>query len=125
MTQEDLLLEARPSNWNFFFHWLFFFLVIPPIIALWKKAALVVQVFSDRIVVKRGVLSKDVKVLFLSDVRTVDLKQSLFQRIFNVGAIMIATAGDEYEIVARGLPNPTGIKDLLIQQRRASAKTAD
>ena len=46
MTDEKLLLEARPSWWNFFWHLVFFWLIIPPIIALWKRQALVLRVYD-------------------------------------------------------------------------------
>jgi len=126
MTHDDLLLEARPSNWNFFWHWVFFWLIIPLIVALWKRAALVLRVYGDRVVLEKGVLSKDVKEVFISDIRTVDTKQSLLQRMFKIGDVMIATAGTSgYEDVAYGLPDPRGIKDLVMNQRRSSARTDD
>jgi uncharacterized membrane protein YdbT with pleckstrin-like domain len=126
MTHDDLLLEARPSAWNFFWHWVFFWLILPPIIALWKQAALSLRVYRDRVVLEKGVLSKDIKEVFISDIRTVDTKQSLLQRMFKIGDVMIATAGTAgYEDVAYGLPDPRGIKELVMTQRRNSGGTND
>ncbi|MCH7760287.1 PH domain-containing protein [candidate division TA06 bacterium] len=126
MKDEKLLLEARPSWWNFFWHLVFFWLIIPLIVAFWKRAALVLRVYGDRVVLEKGVLSKNVKDIFITDIRTIDTKQSLLQRIFKIGDVMIATAGTSgYEDVAHGLPDPRGIKELIIGQRIKSKRTND
>ena len=70
------------------------------------------------LLVEKGLLSKDIKEIFLTDIRTVDLKQSLLQRIFGIGDILIATSGtDSYEDMARGLPKARDIQDLISNQR--------
>ena len=126
MKDEELLLEARPSWWNFFWHLVFFWLIIPLIVAFWKRAALVLRVYGDRVVLEKGVLSKNVKDIFITDIRTIDTKQSLLQRIFKIGDVMIATAGTSgYEDVAHGLPDPRGIKELIIGQRIKRKSTND
>jgi len=124
MTEEELLLEARPSWWNFFWHFVFFFLIIPPIMALWKRWALVLRVYEDRVSLEKGVLSKNFTELFIKDIRTINIKQGIVQRIFRVGDVMIATAGTSgYEHFAYGLPGPRRIKDLIIEQRQKSKST--
>jgi uncharacterized membrane protein YdbT with pleckstrin-like domain len=126
MSEQGLLLEVRPSWWGFFWHLAFFWLVIPLLIALWKRAALILRVYEDRVVVETGVLSKDIKEVFIADVRAIDISQTFFQRIFKTGDIMIATAGVEgYEEVARDVPDPRGIKELMISQRRKGKGTDD
>jgi uncharacterized membrane protein YdbT with pleckstrin-like domain len=126
MSEEKLLLEARPAWWNFFWHFVFFWLIIPLIIALWKRRALVLRVYDDRVSLETGVLSKNFVELFIKDVRTINIKQSIVQRIFKIGDVMIATAGiSGYELVAYGLPGPKRIKDLIIEQRQKSKSTDD
>ena len=91
-----------------------------------KRASLVLRVYHDRVVLQKGFFSKDIKEVFISDIRTVETKQSFLQRIFRFGDVMIATAGTSgYEDVAVGLPNPTGIRDLIINQRVRSEGTND
>jgi len=124
MDDEKLLLEARPSWWSFFWHLIFLWLVIPLIVALWRRAGLALRVFEDRVVLERGVLSKDVKEIFISDIRSIDVRQRFLQRIVGIGDLMIATAGtDRYEHVALSLPKPMSIKDLIQAQRRRKADT--
>jgi len=119
MSEDTVLLEARPSWWNFPWHLIFFWLIIPLVVALWRRAALVLRVYDDRVVLERGVLSKSINEVFIADVRAIDIKQTFFQRIFGVGDIMIGTAGVEgYEQVARGVRDPRGVKELIISQRR-------
>ena len=121
MTDEELLLEARPSWWNFFWHFVFFWLIIPPIMALWKRSALVLRVYEDRVSLEKGVLSKNFTELFIKDIRTINIKQGIVQRIFRIGDVMIATAGTSgYEHFAYGLPDPRRIRDLIIEQRQKS-----
>lgn len=121
MNDERVLLEAKPSWWNFFWYILFSWLVIPIAVVLWKRAALTLRVTEDKVILDRGVLSKHTKEIFISDIRTIDVRQSFLQRIFNIGDIMIATAGTGgYEEVANGLPDPRGIKDLISHLRLKS-----
>jgi len=122
MNGEKPLLEARPSWWSFFWHLLFLWLLIPLIVALWRRAGLAFRVFEDRVVLERGVLSKDFKEIFISDIRSIDVRQRFLQRIVGIGDLMIATAGtDRYEHVALGLPKPRSIKDLIQSRRRKDA----
>ena len=123
---EKLLLEAHPSWWNFFWYLFFGWLIIPLFIALWKRAGLKLYVYQDRVVLERGVLSKHISQVLISDIRSIDTKYSLWQRMFRLGDILIGTAGmSGYEIVAEGLPNPKGIANLILRQRRSSLRTND
>jgi len=104
----------------------FGWLIVPVIIALWKRAGLVLRVYSDKVMLERGVLSKHITQVLISDIRSVDTKQGVIQRIFRIGDIMIGTAGiSGYEIVAQGLPDPRGIVDLTLEQRQKSIRTND
>lgn len=124
MNAEKLLLEARPSWWNFFWHFVFFWLIIPLIIALWKRWALVLRVYEGRVSLEKGVLSKNFTELFIKDIRTINIKQGLVQRIFKVGDVMVATAGTAgYEIFAYGLPHPRRVRDLIIEQKQKGKST--
>jgi len=126
VNHKKLLLEARPSWWNFFWYFVFGWLIVPVIIALWKRAGLVLRVYSDKVMLERGVLSKHITQVLISDIRSVDTKQGVIQRIFRIGDIMIGTAGiSGYEIVAQGLPDPRGIVDLILEQRQKSIGTND
>ncbi len=120
------LLKAQPSWWNYFWYLFFSWLIVPLIIALWKRAGTVFYVYPERVVLERGVLSKHISQVLISDIRSIDTKSSFIERMFRVGDIWIGTAGmSGYEIVAEGMPNPKGVANLILKQRRGLSKTTD
>ena len=77
------------------------------------------QVTEEKVILEKGILSKQKKEVFISDVRTIDVEKSLLQRMLGIGDLKIATAGTGgYEDVAYGMPNPEEIKDLISSKRR-------
>jgi uncharacterized membrane protein YdbT with pleckstrin-like domain len=124
MEHETPLLEARPSWWNFFWHWFFFWLIVPPIIAWVRRHSLVLRVYEDRVSLEQGLLSKQVSDVFIVDVRDIQVNQTLLQRMFGIGDVEIGTAAIEgWEEAAEGLPDPIKIRDLILSQRRKIAGT--
>lgn len=62
---------------------------------------------------EKGLLSKERAEVSISSVRTVRITQSFFNRIFGVGRIAIYTAGDDPEFVAKGMPDPNRVRELI------------
>lgn len=62
---------------------------------------------------EEGLLRKNRKELALDKVRTVEVDQDFIERIFGVGEVRVFTAGDQPEIVVKGLPTPNKIRDLV------------
>jgi uncharacterized membrane protein YdbT with pleckstrin-like domain len=60
-----------------------------------------------------GLLSKTHRELRLTSIRSTRVYQSFFQRIFGTGDVEIFTAGDTPEIVAKGMPDPAQVRELL------------
>src|SRR5438477_13014573 len=46
---QTVLMEVRPSWWNFGWHLLFFWLVVPLLIALYRRHSFVMRIYSDRV----------------------------------------------------------------------------
>jgi membrane protein YdbS with pleckstrin-like domain len=115
----EVLLEVRPSWWNFFWYLVFFWLIVPLLIALWKRNALVLRVYHDRVKLERGLLSKEYRELFIGDIRSIDVDQGVLGRLCGFGDLTVSTAAtvDAAEIMP-GLPHPLRIKDLIIAQRQ-------
>lgn len=65
------------------------------------------------IVVERGLLSKNRTELNVERIRSVNVYQSFFNRIFGVGKIAIYTAGDDPEVEVAGMPRPHDLRDLI------------
>lgn len=91
------------------------------ILLVWylKCKSTLLELSGSEIVVERGLLSKDRTELALSSIRTVNVYQSFFNRIFGVGKIAIFTAGDEAEVEVAGLPDPHRLRELIKAQQAA------
>ena len=117
---DELLAEVRPSWWRYFWWLLFAWLLIPFIVAWVKRSSVVLRVYRGRVTLKRGILTKCERELFMRDIRSIDIDQSLLGRMVGIGDITIATAAsaDAVESV-EGVPNPQHIRDLIIAQRQS------
>lgn len=120
---DELLLEVEPSWWHYFWYLAFAWLLIPLAIALWKQASLTLRVYRDRVALETGLLAKRVVELAISEINTVEIDQTFFQRLCRIGDIKMATSGTEgYELHARGLPRPQQINEVVSAQRRKLLK---
>jgi len=116
-TQQPLA-EVRPSWWGYFWHLVFFWLIVPPIIAYFRRASTVLRVFPERITLTRGLLSKCYRDYNPRDIRSIDIDQSFFQRIVGVGDLTISTAATaEGAEQINAIPDPQGVRDLILAQR--------
>lgn len=80
---------------------------------IWYVATKVdhLKIKDDEIVWTHGLLNKQYTEIGMGSVRTVQVSQSLLQRVMNAGDITIFTSGDAPELVVRGLPDPTAIRE--------------
>jgi len=76
---------------------------------------------GNDLVLEKGLLSKERMELDVRRIRSVNVYQSFFNRIFGVGKISIYTAGDSPEIEVAGLPDPHELRTLIKAQQGAGA----
>ncbi len=76
-----------------------------------KSSKLVVT--DNEVLFEQGLLSKHRSEVTIGSVRAVKVKQSFFNRIFGTGTVELYTAGDTPEIVAKGMPDPNRIRELV------------
>lgn len=91
------------------------------IFAAWylKCKGTTLTITNDRTTCRRGILSKSITEVWHQDIRNVQLDQTFFQRIFDVGKIGISSAGQaDLEISVTGIPQPQRVKDLIDTYRR-------
>ena len=127
-TGERILYEAHPSMFRNRPVGFVISIVLIPVLGLgliilliwWLKCfSTTFTVTNERITLRKGILSKYTNEVYHTDVRNVRINQSLFQRIFGVGAIDISTAGSGgVEIAVGGMPNPGEVKNIIDQHRR-------
>jgi len=116
----EALAEVRPSWWGYFWYLFFFWLIVPPIIAAFKRAATVLYIYADRIHLERGLFSKCYRDYNPRDIRSIDIDQSVFQRIVGIGDLTISTAATvEAAEEIDSIPDPKGVRDLILAQRGA------
>lgn len=68
---------------------------------------------DDEVVWEHGLLNKEIMEINMRQIRATQVKRSIMQRIFGAGDVLIYTAGDEPELIVRGLPDPDRIRDLI------------
>ena len=114
----ELLAEVRSSWWNYFWHFFFFWLIVPPFIAWYRRASVVLRIFSNRITLERGVFSKCYQDYLPRDIRSIDIDQSFLERIVGIGDMTISTAATvEGSEKMEGIPDPRAIRELILTQR--------
>lgn len=112
------LAEIRASWWGFFWYWFFCWLIIPPFIAWIRRSMMVLRIYPDRITIERGLLSKCYQDYNPRDIRSVDVDQSLFKRLVGIGDLTFSTSATvEASEVLRSIPDPKGVRELIIAQR--------
>jgi len=113
------LAEVRPSWWGFFWHFFFFFLIVPPLVAVIRRRSTVMRVYPDRVSFERGLFSKCYQDYNPRDIRSVDVDQSLFQRLVGIGDLTLSTSATvEAAEELRCIPDPRGVRDLILAQRK-------
>jgi hypothetical protein len=114
----ELLAEVRPSWWGYFWHLFFCWLIVPPIVAYFRRTSTVLRVFPERITLARGLLSTCSRDYNPRDIRSIDIDQSFFQRIVGIGDLTISTAAAaEGAEQIKSIPDPKGVRDLILAQR--------
>ena len=78
-----------------------------------KNKASKLVVMENEVIYEKGLLSKEHSEINMDSIRTVRVTQSFFNRIFGTGTIELYTAGDTPEIVAKGMPDPHKVRELI------------
>ncbi|MEW5421668.1 PH domain-containing protein [Amorphus sp. 3PC139-8] len=75
--------------------------------------ATTLTVDDDRVILDRGLISKEHIEIELSSIRTVKIDQSLLDRLLDSGTLRVYTAGDTPELQMKGLPDPAGLRQAM------------
>lgn len=120
--EEKILYESHPSMFRNHPFW-FSLCVILSLVGVgliilfvwWLKCkATTLTVTTEQTTLRKGILSKYTNDVFHSNVRNIQVGQTFFQRMFDVGYIGISSAGQAgLEIEVQGIPHPHQVKDLI------------
>jgi uncharacterized membrane protein YdbT with pleckstrin-like domain len=85
------------------------------ILPLWIKClGERIHVTNKRTILRKGLFSKTTTEVLHDHVRNIQVSQSFWNRVFDVGTMGISSAGQEgIEIVARNIPHPEDIKKTI------------
>jgi uncharacterized membrane protein YdbT with pleckstrin-like domain len=124
----NVLYDAHPPMFkNHPFGFLLSIVLIPLgigiLILLWwhlqnKSSRLIIS--DNHVLYEKGLLSKERSEIDIDSVRTVKVKQSFFNRLFGTGIIELFTSGDHPEIVARGMPDPNRVREIIKANQKES-----
>ena len=89
----------------------------------YKRNSVLLIVRPDGIAIERGIIGRQSIEISMRNIRTIQVNQSVMQRIMNVGAVCVASSGTEgYEISALNMPGPHEIRQVVQLNERAAAK---
>jgi uncharacterized membrane protein YdbT with pleckstrin-like domain len=90
-----------------------------------KRMATVYMVSTQRLYIRRGILSKRIQQTRIDRVQNVNTDQSLFDRILHVGKVDFDTAGtDDSDFVFTGISSPDSVVAAVDRAQRDAATTA-
>ncbi len=90
--------------------------------ALYHRRSFVMRIYPERVTVIEGFFSKERSEFFIKDIRSIDVKQSFWARLVNIGDVTISTAAStEAAEMAPAVPAPNRIRDLLITLREQAS----
>jgi len=74
---------------------------------LWTRFSHDVTIRNGMIVIEDGIIAKQSTRIRLADIRCVDVRQSVWQRLIGIGDVSITAAGDRPERILQGMDNPS------------------
>jgi uncharacterized membrane protein YdbT with pleckstrin-like domain len=125
-TAEEILYDARPAMFRnhpiyFVFCILLSFVGVGLVLLLiwWiQNLSTRLTVTTEQTTLRRGILSKYTNDVFHSNVRNIQVRQTFFQRLFDVGWIGISSSGQAgLEIEVNGIPHPEKVKQIIDDHR--------
>jgi len=127
--EEDVQYDSAPSmirNRPF----LFILCVIIPVVGWiilffwWLKSVNIrLTATNERVTLRSGILDKNIREVFLSDIRSVQINQRFLQRILGTGHVEIASAASsDAEIRVDGIPDAYQVKKIIDKYRRQTRR---
>lgn len=88
--------------------------------AFFDRAGKTYTVTSTRVSVKSGILGRNIDEINIADIRSMQTRQGVFDRLLRCGDVYIATAGTSgSEIKIKNIKHPNLFKDAIAKQKTA------
>jgi uncharacterized membrane protein YdbT with pleckstrin-like domain len=89
----------------------------------YRRFCTMLIVKSDKIALEEGLIGRHSTEISTKNIKTIQVTQTIGQRILNTGDIRVASPGtDEYEITVKNMPDPHAVRDLMQKYERAGDK---
>ena len=89
----------------------FYMTLILASVILYRRYSWRFTIIDDKIESKHGIISHNVQSIRVKDLRNINLKRSVFQRIFGIGDLEFSSAGgSNIEVYFSGITKPMEIK---------------
>jgi uncharacterized membrane protein YdbT with pleckstrin-like domain len=108
------MTSIRPAWRSYWTLWLFCWLVLPLLVIVWRRCSVRLVIGDETVSLEEGLLGTTSTEILIRNIRTVEVRRSLVDRILGVGTLLIgASATEGYEIVVSGLPDPEAVRERL------------
>jgi len=92
--------------------------LIPILFAILDRNTKTFTLTTKRVATRAGIISRHTHEVSIKDVRNLNVKQGIIERLFSLGTIEIGSAGTAgIEIKFAGIKNPTTIRDKIRNQK--------
>ena len=117
---EEKIWEGHPSVLYYLGYWIFGILLLPLfglglILIIYAILDHKNKIFTHtnlRVMAKVGIISRKTHEVTIRDIRSINMKQSIIERIFGIGSVQVASAGTgSVEVEFKGIRNPVEVKD--------------
>ena len=79
---------------------------------LYRKYAWLYTIDSENIESSHGIISRDLNAIRIKDVRNINVRQTVMQRLLSIGDVEFSSAGGgDVEVIFYGVPAPVVLKD--------------
>lgn len=92
-------------------------------VIVYRHHAWTFTIHGDTIESCRGIIGRDVQSIRVQDLRNVNVRQTIWQRLLGVGDVEFSSAGGAgVEVTFYGVTDPLGVKDRVMRGERAAAR---
>jgi membrane protein YdbS with pleckstrin-like domain len=128
---ENELWRGKPS-FLYYLLWFILGVILIPfglgwlliVYALLDRATRVYTLTSRRVTSRVGIISRTVHEVAITDIRNLNVKQGIVERLFGLGTVQIGSAGTAgIEVEFRGVSEPMRVRDLIRREKDEADST--
>lgn len=124
--EEEDIWRGNPSYLYYLLHFIVGVVLLPLfgvglifiLYALLDRNTKVFVITNKRVTAKTGIIARNIHEVGIKDIRNIDVKQGILERLFDLGTVEIGSAGTaQNEVTFPGINNPIPVRDMVRQQK--------